>query len=154
MQLLGPAGRLGFVAVVVVAPPCFGVGVSRGSFRETGGTGIRSTKLDLQNVPWSLRLKRAKSESPHLGNSCGVQLDTLGFCTFCVTRGFCRSEGVLAPGTAYVIPARVGVWLPGGSFLGSDVRLGFVVLSCFARARGPCFSRYVSGDGDHADAFS
>ena len=35
---------------------------------------------------------------------------------------------MLAPGTAYVIPARVGVWLPGGCFLGSDVRLGFVVL--------------------------
>ena len=41
-----------------------------------------------------------------------------------------RSEGVLAPGTAYVIPARVGVWLPGGCFLGSDVRLGFVVFCC------------------------
>ena len=38
---------------------------------------------------------------------------------------------MLAPGTAYVIPARVGVWLPGGCFLGSDVRLGFIVLlSC------------------------
>ena len=35
---------------------------------------------------------------------------------------------MLAPGTAYVIPARVGVWLPGGCFLGSDVRLRFVVL--------------------------
>ena len=67
-----------------------------------------------------------------------------------------RSEGVLAPGTAYVIPARVGVWLPGGCFLGSDVRLGFVVLSCclVARARGRCFSRYASGGGDHADASS
>ena len=70
-----------------------------------------------------------------------------------------RSEGVLAPGTAYIIPARVGVWLPGGCFLGSDVRLGFVVLSCcccclVARAGDRCFSRYVSGDGDHTDAFS
>ena len=64
---------------------------------------------------------------------------------------------MLAPGTAYVIPARVGVWLPGGCFLGSDVRLGFVVLllSC---SRSPDhtegFSRYVSGDGDHTDPFS
>ena len=35
---------------------------------------------------------------------------------------------MLAPGTAYIIPARVGVWLPGGCLLGPDVRLGFVVL--------------------------
>ena len=33
---------------------------------------------------------------------------------------------MLAPGTAYVIPARVGVWLVGGCLLGSDVRLRFV----------------------------
>ena len=46
-----------------------------------------------------------------------------------------RSEGVLAPGTAYIIPARVGVWLPGGCFLGSGVRLGFVVFSCLVAAR-------------------
>ena len=43
-----------------------------------------------------------------------------------VEQGFNRSEGVLAPGTAYVIPARVGVWLVGGCLLGSDVRLRFV----------------------------
>ena len=33
---------------------------------------------------------------------------------------------MLAPGTAYVIPARVGVWLVGGCLLGSDVRVRFV----------------------------
>ena len=33
---------------------------------------------------------------------------------------------MLAPGTAYVIPVRVGVWLVGGCLLGSDVRLRFV----------------------------
>ena len=43
---------------------------------------------------------------------------------------------MLAPGTAYVIPARVGVWLPGGCFLGSDVRLGFVVLLSLALGVG------------------
>ena len=31
-----------------------------------------------------------------------------------------------APGTAYFIPAYAGAWLVGGSFPGSDVRLGFV----------------------------
>ncbi len=30
----------------------------------------------------------------------------------------CRSEGVRAPGTAYVIPARVGVWLVGAASWG------------------------------------
>ena len=52
-----------------------------------------------------------------------------------------RSEGVLAPGTAYVIPARVGVWLPGGCFLGSDVRLGFVVFCCLVVLLSCCRSR-------------
>ena len=74
---------------------------------------------------------------------------------------------MLAPGTAYVIPARVGVWLVGAVSWGSDVRLRFViavavvvavvvaaVVVVAACARGRCFSRYVSGDGDHTDAFS
>ena len=65
----------------------------------------------------------------------------------------CRSEGVLAPGTAYVIPARVGVWLVGGCLLGSDVRLRFVAAAPLV-SWGRCFSEYASGGGDHADAFS
>ena len=40
-----------------------------------------------------------------------------------------------APGTAYFIPARAGAWLVGGSFPGSDVRLGFVA----ARQEGSVF---------------
>ena len=42
---------------------------------------------------------------------------------------------MLAPGTAYVIPARVGVWLVGGCLLGSDVRLRFVAAAAAAAAR-------------------
>ena len=61
---------------------------------------------------------------------------------------------MLAPGTAYVIPARVGVWLVGGCPLGSDVRLRFVAAAPPLAMGGRCFSRYVSGDGDHTDAFS
>ena len=67
-----------------------------------------------------------------------------------------RSEGARgarSPGTAYVIPACVGVWLLGGCFPGSDVRLRFVVV-VVARLAGRCFSGYVSGDGDHTDVFS
>ena len=41
---------------------------------------------------------------------------------------------MLAPGTAYVIPARVGVWLVGGCLLGSDVRLRFVAAAAAAAA--------------------
>ena len=66
---------------------------------------------------------------------------------------------MLAPGAAYVIPARVGVWLVGGCLLGSDVRLRFVAAPPRRRAAplvswGRCFSEYASGGGDHADAFS
>ena len=59
---------------------------------------------------------------------------------------------MLAPGTAYVIPVRVRVWLVRGCFPGSDLRLKFVAAS-LARG-GRCFSRCVSGDGDHTDVFS
>ena len=38
-----------------------------------------------------------------------------------------------APGTAYFIPAYVGAWLVGGSFPGSDVRLGFVAAAAAPR---------------------
>ena len=46
---------------------------------------------------------------------------------------------MLAPGTAYVIPARVGVWLVGGCPLGSDVRLRFVAAA--AHKLGSVFFR-------------
>ena len=58
----------------------------------------------------------------------------------------------MRPGTAYAIPACVGVWLVGGCFLGPDVRLRFVALSL--RLVVGVFSRYASGDGDHTDALS
>ena len=62
---------------------------------------------------------------------------------------------MLAPGTAYVIPARVGVWLVGGCLLGSDVRLRFVAAAAPPLARGGRnFPGSVSGGGDHTDAFS
>ena len=44
-----------------------------------------------------------------------------------------------APGTAYFIPAYVGAWLVGGSFPGSDVRLGFVAPRRAARQEGLVF---------------
>ena len=46
-----------------------------------------------------------------------------------IISAYIRSEGVRAcafPGTAYVIPARVGVWLVRGCLPGSDPRLRFV----------------------------
>ena len=91
----------------------------------------------------------------HLGTFATLVHWHLG--TFVVVRRwgsvFYRSEGVLAPGTAYVIPARVGVWLVGGCPLGSDVRLRFVAAAPLV-SWGRCFSGYASGGGDHADAFS
>ena len=60
-----------------------------------------------------------------------------------------------APGTAYCIPACVGVWLVRDASWGP---LGGSGLS--RRAAAPplrvgvgVFSRYVSGNGDHTDAF-
>ena len=70
-----------------------------------------------------------------------------------------RSEGVCAPVTGYAIPARVGVWLVWCSFRGPLVLEGLSPRRAAAappplRMWGRCFSRYVSGDGDHMDAFS
>ena len=66
--------------------------------------------------------------------------------------------GGCAPGTAYFIPARAGAWLVGGSFPGSDGRLGFVAAPPRRRAAplargGLYFSRFVPEDGGRPDAF-
>ncbi len=65
--------------------------------------------------------------------------------------------GALATGTAYFIPARVGVWLvwccswgPLGDSGLSPLLLLLPPLDGPAR----CFSRYVSGDGALRDALS
>ena len=56
-----------------------------------------------------------------------------------------------AAGTAYFIPARVGVWLVGGASRGP---LGDSGLWPPLAMGGRCFSRYVSGDGAYTDVFS
>ena len=56
----------------------------------------------------------------------------------------------LATGTAYFIPARVGVWLV---WCGSWGPVGDSGLSPLAMG-GRCFSKYVSGDGAYTDVFS
>ena len=48
--LLGSGGRLGFV-VLLLSLTLRGSGVFRGTFRETGRSGMCSPKPDLQNVP-------------------------------------------------------------------------------------------------------
>ena len=72
-------------------------------------------------------------------------------CTYVGVRG-------CAPGTAYFIPARAGAWLVGGSFPGSDGRLGFVAAvppppPRRSRAGVGIFARFVSEDGGCPDAF-
>ena len=61
-----------------------------------------------------------------------------------------------APVTGYAIPARVGVWgvWGGGSFPGSDLRLGFVAAAPLRFWGVGVFSGSEFGDGDHPDAFS
>ena len=64
-----------------------------------------------------------------------------------------------ATGTAYFIPARVGVWLVWCGSWGPAGRLGFVAPPPRRAAPplamgGRCFSRYVSGDGAYTDVFS
>ena len=66
-----------------------------------------------------------------------------------------RGGGGFDTSKSCVIPAYVGAWLVGGSFPGSDVRPGFVAPPLASPAHGGrYFSRFVSGDGDHTDAFS
>ena len=66
----------------------------------------------------------------------------------------------LATGTAYFIPARVGVWLVGGASRGPLGDSGLSPPPPRRRAAAPlamggrCFSRYVSGDGAYTDVFS
>ena len=59
----------------------------------------------------------------------------------------------MSPGTAYFIPARAGAWLVGGSFPGSDVRLGFVAAPrrrAAARQEGSVFFEVrFGGRGPH-----
>ena len=61
-----------------------------------------------------------------------------------------------ATGTAYFIPARVGVWLVWCGSWGPAGRLGFVAAAPPPPLAmgGRCFSRYVSGDGAYTDVFS
>ena len=79
----------------------------------------------------------------------GTQRDLI--CIYIGVRG-------LATGTAYFIPARVGVWLVGGASRGPAGRLGFVAPRRRRAAPlamgGRCFSKYVSGDGAYTDVFS
>ncbi len=64
VQIRGSATRLWFVAAVVAAVVAALIGgrCFRGSFRETGSSGMRSPKLDLQNVPENLWLKPPNSK--------------------------------------------------------------------------------------------
>ena len=60
-----------------------------------------------------------------------------------------------ATGTAYFIPARVGVWLVGGASRGPLGDSGLSRRAAPPLAMGArCFSRYVSGDGAYTDVFS
>ena len=63
----------------------------------------------------------------------------------------------LATGTAYFIPARVGVWLVWCGSWAPAGRLGFVAAAAAPpplAMGGRCFSKYVSGDGAYTDVFS
>ncbi len=57
----------------------------------------------------------------------------------------------LATGTAYFIPARVGLWLVWCGYWGP---LGDLGLSLSLDGPARCFLRYISGDGALRDAFS
>ena len=70
--LLGSAGRLGFVVVVVLLS--LGVGVLRDTFAGTGRTQMRSPDRDLRNVLENLCLKppdTAKNKGPDFGLGLG-----------------------------------------------------------------------------------
>ena len=68
-----------------------------------------------------------------------------------LSRDVFSSEWGLATGTAYFIPARVGVWLV---WCGSWGPVGDSGLSPPLAMGGRCFSKYVSGDGAYTDVFS